>query len=85
MLKNSTTSFTNFLTISLFDDLSKGDHVLEELSSSLKKTNSMHPCSATSVLKSLGMYYPTISSIQIKEGLEEPLISKEGVGELDML
>jgi len=78
MLRIAPPAPTNFLIFSLFDDLPKGDYVMEELSSSLKKTNCMHPCSATSVLKSLGMYHPTVSSMQIKEGLEEPLISEEG-------
>ena len=78
MLRIAPPAPTNFLIFSLFDDLPKGDYVLEELSSSLKKTNSMHPCSATTILKSLGINHPTISSMPVKEGLEEPLISKEG-------
>ncbi|ONK68871.1 uncharacterized protein A4U43_C05F16910 [Asparagus officinalis] len=77
MLRIAPPAPTNFLIFSLFDDLPKGDYVLQELSSSLKKTNNMHPCSATSTLKSLGMKHPTIESMEMKEGIEEPLIKEE--------
>lgn len=77
MLRIAPPAPTNFLIFSLFDDLPKGDYVLEELSSSLKQINSMHPCSSTSVLKNLGMHHPTISSMPVKEGIDEPLIREE--------
>lgn len=61
----------NFLIFTLFCELPKGDYVLEELSSGLKKMDSMHPLSASSLLKSFNISHPSISHIEIKEGFEE--------------
>ncbi|OVA00886.1 Protein of unknown function DUF639 [Macleaya cordata] len=67
MLRISPPVPTNFLIFSLFDELPKGDYVLEEMANSLKQVSSIHPCSASSILRSLNMSNPGISSIEVKE------------------
>ncbi|KAA8518372.1 hypothetical protein F0562_015745 [Nyssa sinensis] len=61
----------NFLIFALFDELPKGDYVLEELAESLKKVNSGHSCSASSSLRSLNISRPSVSNIEVKEVSEE--------------
>ncbi|KAI4350325.1 hypothetical protein L6164_004791 [Bauhinia variegata] len=67
MRRISPPSPTKFLIFSLYDELPKGDYVLEELADSLKKVNNVHPCSASAVLRSLNISKPTISNIEEKE------------------
>uniref|UniRef100_A0A7N0RB07 Uncharacterized protein n=2 Tax=Kalanchoe fedtschenkoi TaxID=63787 RepID=A0A7N0RB07_KALFE len=55
MLRISPPEPTKFLIFSLFDELPKGDLVVQELASSLDKVSSGHPCSASSILRSLNM------------------------------
>ncbi|KAK4373311.1 hypothetical protein RND71_008695 [Anisodus tanguticus] len=45
----------NFLIFNLLDELPKGDYVLEELAESLEKVDAGHPCSASSILRSLNI------------------------------
>ncbi|GAB2300884.1 hypothetical protein Dimus_034920 [Dionaea muscipula] len=45
----------SFLIFTLLDELPKGDYVLEELARSLKQVDCSHPCSASSILRSLNM------------------------------
>ncbi|XP_068636255.1 uncharacterized protein [Aristolochia californica] len=61
----------SFLIFSLFDELPKGDYVLEELASGLKQMNYVHPCSATSVLSSLDVSHPPVSSMEQISSVEQ--------------
>eukprot|EP00268_Persea_americana_P009208 TRINITY_DN13655_c1_g1_i2.p1 TRINITY_DN13655_c1_g1~~TRINITY_DN13655_c1_g1_i2.p1 ORF type:complete len:365 (+),score=44.94 TRINITY_DN13655_c1_g1_i2:100-1194(+) len=79
MLKLSPPVPNNFLIFALFDELPKGDYVLEELCSGLKKMNTLHPCSANSILKGLNMSHPIVSNIEVEEGFEEHFDAKEEV------
>ncbi|KAL6272100.1 hypothetical protein ACE6H2_022792 [Prunus campanulata] len=65
MLRISPPTPTRFLIFSLFDELPKGDYVLEELAESLKKVNSGHPCSASSILRTMNMSESIISRLDI--------------------
>ncbi|XP_072978800.1 uncharacterized protein [Typha angustifolia] len=71
MLRISPPAPTNFLIFSLYDDLPKGDYVLEELANSLKQTSKITPCSATSVLESFSMSNPMASSTEMKQVFED--------------
>ncbi|KAK9156988.1 hypothetical protein Scep_003562 [Stephania cephalantha] len=71
MLRISPPIPSSFLIFTLFDELPKGDFVLEELANGLKQFASVHPCSGTSILKSLNVSSPTVSSIEVKEEIEE--------------
>jgi hypothetical protein len=71
LLRISPPAPTKFLIFALFDELPKGDYILEELAASLKKVNSGHPCSASSTLKDLNMSQSIISSAEVKEVGEE--------------
>lgn len=53
MLRISPPVPQNFLIFTLCDELPKGDYVLEELATNLKNIKSRHPCSASTVLRSL--------------------------------
>ena len=71
LLRISPPAPTKFLIFALFDELPKGDYILEELAESLKKVNSGHPCSASSTLKDLNMSQSIISSAEVIEAGEE--------------
>ncbi|KAK9170175.1 hypothetical protein Syun_002315 [Stephania yunnanensis] len=71
MLRISPPIPSSFLIFTLFDELPKGDFVLEELANGLKQFASVHPCSGTSILRSLNVSSPTVSSIEVKEEIEE--------------
>ncbi|XP_043702186.1 uncharacterized protein LOC122652496 [Telopea speciosissima] len=71
MLRLSPPAPTSFLIFSLFDELPKGDYVLEELANGLKQVNNIHPCSPSSILRQLNMLNPCVSSTEVKEGVEE--------------
>jgi hypothetical protein len=72
LLRISPPAPTKFLIFALFDELPKGDYILEELAESLRKINSGHPCSASSILKDLNMSQSIISSsVEVKEVGEE--------------
>ncbi|KAJ8771717.1 hypothetical protein K2173_026894 [Erythroxylum novogranatense] len=62
---------TKFLIFSLFDELPKGDYVLQELAESLKKINCGHPCSASSILRNMNMPQVVASNIEFKEISQE--------------
>ncbi|XP_042939907.1 uncharacterized protein LOC122275044 isoform X3 [Carya illinoinensis] len=66
LLRISAPAPTKFLIFALFDELPKGDYILEELAESLKKVNSRHPCSASSILVGLNMFLPIISDVEAK-------------------
>ncbi|GAB4857229.1 hypothetical protein Ancab_015136 [Ancistrocladus abbreviatus] len=57
----------SFLIFTLLDELPKGDYVLEELAESLKKVDSGHPCSASSILRSLNMPHDVAPRTDLKE------------------
>ncbi|KAJ9131874.1 hypothetical protein P3X46_034779 [Hevea brasiliensis] len=80
MLRISPPAPTKFLIFALFDELPKGDYVLEELAESLKKVNSGHPCSASSVLRSLNMsLQPVVSSIEVTEADKERTSDQDSI------
>lgn len=70
MLRISPPVPTNFLIFTLYDDLPKGDYVLEELSNSMKQTNKIKHCNAAFILKSLNMSLP-MDTMKMQEGIEE--------------
>lgn len=76
MLRISPPIPTNFLIFSLFDELPKGNHVLEDLFSSLKTTNGICTSNTASVLKGLSMPCLIDSMIEIKEVLEKQSTEK---------
>ncbi|KAM5550386.1 hypothetical protein ABKV19_027519 [Rosa sericea] len=67
MLRISPPQPTRFLIFSLFEELPKGDYILEELAESLKKVNSGHPCSASSILRSMIISESIHSSVEVTE------------------
>lgn len=85
MLRISPPAPTKFLIFSLYDDIPKGDYVLEGLAESLKKVNSGHPCSASSILRSMSISRPVISdeleAIKAYEGVGGP--NEESVSMLE--
>ncbi|KAF3339279.1 hypothetical protein FCM35_KLT16750 [Carex littledalei] len=73
MLKMSPPPPNSFLIFALYDDVPKGDYVLEELANSLRQTSMITPYGATDVLKRLDLVsHPFESSSQEKvQVLEE--------------
>ncbi|XVE62513.1 hypothetical protein DITRI_Ditri06bG0123700 [Diplodiscus trichospermus] len=67
MLRLSPPNPTKFLIFALYDELPKGDYVLEQLAESLKRVNSGQPCSASSILRKMNLSEPVISSLEAKE------------------
>ncbi|KAK4282102.1 hypothetical protein QN277_013517 [Acacia crassicarpa] len=67
MLRISPPAPTKFLIFSLYDEIPKGDYVLDELAESLKKVNSGHPCSASSILRSMNISRPISEELEVKE------------------
>ncbi|GAU23982.1 hypothetical protein TSUD_327830 [Trifolium subterraneum] len=67
MLRISPPVPTKFLIFSLYDEIPKGDYVLEELPDSLRKVNSGKPCSASSILKSMHIDGPVVSNTIVEE------------------
>ncbi|KAL5770264.1 hypothetical protein ACOSP7_014418 [Xanthoceras sorbifolium] len=67
MLRISPPDPTKFLIFALFDELPKGDYVLGELAESLKKVNPGHPCSGSSILRSMNLSLSIISGVEAKE------------------
>ncbi|KAL6005164.1 hypothetical protein ACLOJK_005726 [Asimina triloba] len=72
MLRIAPTIPSNFLIFSLFDELPKGDYVVEEISNSLKRMDSIPPNSATSILKNFNLSHPSISD-GLNEQSDSPL------------
>ncbi|AES80902.2 DUF639 family protein [Medicago truncatula] len=67
MLKISPPVPTKFLIFSLYNEIPKGDYVLEELPDSLKKVDCGQPCSASSILKSMNLAGPVVSNSMVEE------------------
>ncbi|KAM7500007.1 hypothetical protein LguiA_024421 [Lonicera macranthoides] len=70
MLRISPPPPKNFLIFSLFDELPKGDYVLEELAESFKNVNSGHPCSASSILRSLNVSQLSVPTQFVEDAKE---------------
>ncbi|TYI57279.1 hypothetical protein E1A91_D11G269300v1 [Gossypium mustelinum] len=66
MLRIAPPSPTEFLIFSLYEELPKGDYVLEQLAQSLKRVNSGQPCSASSILRKLNLPEPNVLSLEAK-------------------
>ncbi|KAL3755009.1 hypothetical protein ACJRO7_002135 [Eucalyptus globulus] len=67
MLRISPPLPRNFLIFALFDELPKGDYVLEELAESLKKDGSRQPCSASSILRTINMSISRLPDTKFEE------------------
>ncbi|XAR64865.1 hypothetical protein NMG60_11008747 [Bertholletia excelsa] len=64
----------SFLIFALFDELPKGDYVMEELAQSLKKVDSGSPCSASSILRCMNVSLPVISNLVDGGGDREGIV-----------
>ncbi|KAF6168996.1 hypothetical protein GIB67_038493 [Kingdonia uniflora] len=73
MLRISPPIPTSFLIFSLFDELPKGDLVLEELANVINQFSTTHPCSASSILKSLDICHLSIPLVEVKEDVDQEL------------
>ncbi|XP_055802229.1 uncharacterized protein LOC129871355 [Solanum dulcamara] len=76
MLRISPPVPKNFLIFDLLDELPKGDYVVEELAESLKKVDAGHPCSASSIMRSLNispMHVPTEAVKEIDDNNRIPV------------
>ncbi|KAJ1409103.1 hypothetical protein SESBI_22994 [Sesbania bispinosa] len=67
MLRISPPVPTKFLIFSLYNEIPKGDYVLEELSDSLKRVNSGHSCSASSILRSMNIFRTAVSDLKVED------------------
>ncbi|KAE8721179.1 Potassium channel tetramerization domain-containing protein / pentapeptide repeat-containing protein [Hibiscus syriacus] len=56
----------SFLIFGLYEELPKGDYVLEQLAQSLKEVDSGQPCSASSILRKLNLPEHIMSSLEVK-------------------
>ncbi|CAN6321395.1 unnamed protein product [Urochloa humidicola] len=84
MLRMSPPPASSFLVFSLYDDLPKGDFVLEQLASNLKQTSTITRLSASYVFKGLSKSYAIPLSAEIAKehdrdssSHEQPLVSLE--------
>ena len=84
MLRMAPPPPSSFLVFSLYDDLPKGDFVLEQLASNLKQTSTITRLSASYVFKGLSKSYVIPLSAEIAKdhetdsnGHEQPLASLE--------
>ncbi|KAK8713008.1 hypothetical protein V6N13_148236 [Hibiscus sabdariffa] len=66
MLRICPPSPTNFLIFALYEELPKGDYVLEQLAQSLNEVDSGQPCNASSILRKLNLPEQIISSFEVK-------------------
>ncbi|XP_025014310.2 uncharacterized protein LOC8282370 isoform X2 [Ricinus communis] len=83
MLRISPPAPTKFLIFALFDELPKGDYVLQELYESLKKVNTGQSCSASLVLRSLNMSRTVVSGIEFKEASKESISDQDSIHSLE--
>ncbi|KAK7286573.1 hypothetical protein RJT34_21659 [Clitoria ternatea] len=67
MLRISPPVPTKFLIFSLYNEIPKGDYVLEEIADNLKKFNSGQSCSASSILRSMNISKTVVSDAKIEE------------------
>ncbi|CAL1382268.1 unnamed protein product [Linum trigynum] len=71
LLRISPPDPTKFLIFALYDELPKGDYVLDQLASSIETVNSGHPCSASSILRNINVSQLLVSSGEVKLVKEE--------------
>ncbi|KAK7396136.1 hypothetical protein VNO78_16928 [Psophocarpus tetragonolobus] len=71
MLRISPPVPTKFLIFSLYNEIPKGDYVLEELADSLKKGNSGPSCSASSILRGMNISNADASDMIIDGASQE--------------
>lgn len=67
MLRISPPVPTKFLIFSLYNEIPKGDYVLEELPNVLRKVKTGQPCSANSLLRSMNIAGPVVSDSIVEE------------------
>ncbi|KAL1813393.1 hypothetical protein ACET3Z_023458 [Daucus carota] len=72
MLRISPPNPKSFLIFTLFEELPKGDIVLETLVESLKNVSSGHPCSASSILRNLNVTQACPLCTDTKDIIEAP-------------
>ncbi|XVE90208.1 hypothetical protein DITRI_Ditri20bG0060600 [Diplodiscus trichospermus] len=77
MLRISPPNPSKFLIFALYDELPKGDYVLEQLADSLKRVNGGQPCSASSILRKMNLSETIVSSLEAKRVTE---VSKTNAG-----
>jgi len=63
MLRISPPVPTKFLIFSLYNEIPKGDFVLEELADSLNKSNNSQSCSASSILSSMNISKTIVADV----------------------
>ncbi|CAI0384004.1 unnamed protein product [Linum tenue] len=66
LLRISPPDPTKFLIFALYDELPKGDYVLDQLAASIETVNSGHPCSASSILRNINVSQLLASSGEVK-------------------
>nr|GME06550.1 uncharacterized protein LOC109239154 [Ipomoea batatas] len=67
MLRLSPPIPKSFLILDLIDELPKGEHLLQELCESLKKTDTRHPCSSSSILRTINVPQLSVPATEVKE------------------
>lgn len=77
MLRMSPPPASSFLVFSLYDDMPKGDFVLEQLASNLKQTSTITRLSASYVFKGLSKSYVTPLSAELAKDQEADSSSHE--------
>ncbi|KAL6507821.1 hypothetical protein OROGR_024016 [Orobanche gracilis] len=84
MLRISPPLPQSFLIFTLFDQLPKGDYVLEELAESLKRFSGGHPCSASSILRNLNVSQPCVPCVEPQKiGGEGKMVHPESFASLE--
>ncbi|KAM7272745.1 hypothetical protein ACFE04_027408 [Oxalis oulophora] len=66
MLRISPPAPTKFLIFALYDEIPKGDYVLEQLADSIKKVDTKHSLSASSILRNINMPHSIVMSEEVK-------------------
>lgn len=84
MLRMSPPVPTKFLIFSLYNEIAKGDYVLEEFAGSLKRVISEQPCSASSILRSMThIVGPEVSDSIVEQASQADIRKDDSVGVLD--
>ncbi|KAF3796148.1 hypothetical protein EJ110_NYTH04071 [Nymphaea thermarum] len=78
MLKICPPPPSNFLIFTLFEELPKGDYVMEELANELKQMTEIGLCSVTSLLKGLNLVHPKVVDMNLGEVFDETLADDGG-------
>ncbi|XP_010521312.1 PREDICTED: uncharacterized protein LOC104800240, partial [Tarenaya hassleriana] len=76
MLRISPPDPAKFLIFSLFEEVPKGDFVLEELAESLKVISTKNPCTASSILRNMNLAQ---LNIRLSEGAKDKIQEKDSV------